>query len=230
MKTKMSGQSSFMTAKGRPTYSGHAKTSNRVGQEHGTVEYDGDDFATITDAGGYKKKFTYEDVGKIRRWSRVDYVNEPSDGSDDSFVTRGFDDDGNIVEERDQTGRITRYGYNAAGQITSITEAAGSAEQRVTTYEYLAPKLDFVTFERQESVSPGQQKTIETKWNKRTLNKTQEKVTGYQSDGSAMEARVTKYDYFGGNETDYLSGKLKSVDGPRDDVRDVYSLPLLRLQ
>jgi RHS repeat-associated protein len=57
--------------------------------------------------------------------TRVDYP-------DGSFETFDYDDRGNVIESRDRAGATTRYGYNAAGQVTALTNALGG----VTRFTY----------------------------------------------------------------------------------------------
>jgi RHS repeat-associated protein len=67
--------------------------------------------------------------------TRVDYP-------DGSFEELTYDARGNVTVFRDQAGALTRYGYNAAGQVTALTNALGG----VTTLTYdAAGNLQTVT-------------------------------------------------------------------------------------
>lgn len=57
--------------------------------------------------------------------TRVDYP----DGAFEEFT---YDDRGNVLVTRDRAGALTRYGYNAAGQVTALTNALGG----VTLFTY----------------------------------------------------------------------------------------------
>ncbi|MDU9050717.1 MAG: DUF6531 domain-containing protein, partial [Candidatus Electrothrix sp. Rat3] len=120
--------------------------------------------------------------------------------------------DRNQPEElTDGRGNVTGYGYDDAGNRTTVTKALGSAIERTVTTAYYTGTDRVHTVTRDSVANPGQQSV--TTWtydaNGNPDTKTEE---GYN--GTTPITRTTDYDY------DAL-GRLQAVDGPRADVNDI---------
>ena len=124
---------------GRVISSEHADISGNGGQERVTFTYDSPTQTTVTDSVGDAEVLTFSvNLGTKNLVNQV-YL------SDGKGISQVFDAYNNLASETDAEGRTTTYLYNSFNQMVAMTEAAGSAEQRTTTYEYLSGELDLVT-------------------------------------------------------------------------------------
>ena len=81
----------------------------------------------VTDGAGNKTR------REMDQWDNITKILYP----DNSTETTTYDPVySNILEEINANGVITRYAYDAKGNRTKMTEAAGLPEQRITTYTY----------------------------------------------------------------------------------------------
>ena len=105
----------------------------------------------------------------------------------------------------------TQYTYDSRGNLTSKTEALGTAEQRQTSYT-IHP-----TFNKPEAVTtqsvdtPAQNRVVQISYDAAGGLPLSMTINGYV-DGQP-ESRITTFQYTS-------RGQLQSVDGPRTDVSD----------
>ncbi|RWX51006.1 YD repeat-containing protein, partial [Candidatus Electrothrix marina] len=113
-------------------------------------------------------------------------------------------------ELTDGRNNVTKYGYDGAGNRTTVTGAKDSPVERTVTTTYY-PDTDRVHTVTRDSVANPGMSTVTT-WtydaNDNPDTKTEE---GYK--GTTPITRTTDYDY------DAL-GRLQAVDGPRTDAND----------
>jgi len=178
---------------GRATSSSHANDTGSY-----SLLYNGS-YTTVTNPLGLET--TYEittEAGKSRIKS-VDSAATPlCEAAAQSYQ---YDDWGNRVSATDWEGNITSYEYNSLNQRTSISEAVGSGEQRITTFEWHSEFNLPVRI-----VYPH--KTVDYVYNE-VGNTTQRSET----DAVTAEIRVWSYQY----DAQY---RLIQFDGPRNDVAD----------
>lgn len=164
---------------------------------------------TITDPVGNQQEWEYEEIVGVLRLTRQ------TDLTDNKSLLRSYDANGNLASRTDPEGNVTTYTYNGTNQKTQQTEAAGTAEERVTTYEYLSPDLDLVTRQTMPSIytsTPGVVKETLTTYDT-NLNPTSITVNGFDVAGNPV-SRTTTYTY-------NAVGQVLTVDGPRTDVSDI---------
>ena len=129
--------------------------------------------------------------------SRIDGVC-PSCGSTTESKAMTVDDAGRATSVTDAGGHITRFTYDAFGNVTLKVEAAGTDLQRVTTFEYAQPGWpNFVS----KMLQPFRMTEYAWSPDERTLIVTEN-----------GDRRTLTFD---------LHHHLISIDGPRSDVADV---------
>ncbi len=145
-----------------------------------------------------------------------------------TYDTRGTLTD--VTRTSESQAYTTHYTYDAptsfwdyVGEVTSMKEAYGLAEERETTYAYTHRTDDpFLLTERSETkpsvVSTGQSKVITTAYDT-AGNVSSVTVTGYVLvDGSPVQRTyTTSYQY-------NALGQLAEINGPRTDVTDTTTL------
>ena len=196
-------------ASGLATLTEHADTGNGGPQESFTLAYPTANETLVTDAAGFVEVLTYaENLGVRTLQSRIHQ-------SDHKGLLRSYDTNNNLLSETDAEGSVTTFDYNATNQLIRRTEAAGTADQRVTELTYLSPDLDLVTTETRPSIRPGQVMRVQTAYNAqlRPISITE---TGFAPDGATV-TRTTRFDY-------NALGQLIEIDGPRTDVPDLTTL------
>ena len=105
----------------------------------------------ITDGRGNK---TRTDFDQWRNPTKVTYA-------DGSFKTWKYEPKfSNVIEEVNENGVMTKYEYNANGNMTKMTEAVGFPEERVTEYAYDV----FGNRTLLRRVGDSVTQTAETKW------------------------------------------------------------------
>ncbi|HZF07956.1 MAG TPA: carboxypeptidase regulatory-like domain-containing protein [Thermoanaerobaculia bacterium] len=137
--------------------------------------------------------------------------------SDDQSFTYGPDN--HVLSKTDGNGHLTRYTYNADGNVTSMTEAAGTAIERTTTYRYgYAPWPNFRTeVDEPSAAKPGAQKVTTMTWN--TTGTPETTLTAVESGFlSPSDAAPTPYT---STATFDARHRHVSANGPRTDVADV---------
>lgn len=106
------------------------RISDRIDQDNGDTkyQYDGNNNLTsLTDALN-RPPTTYQYDG-LNHLIKITYPDQ---------TTRQFTNDfrGNKLTESDQLGHVTKYVYDLAGQLTSVTYAFGTPEQATVVYTY----------------------------------------------------------------------------------------------
>jgi YD repeat-containing protein len=95
-------------------------------------------------AQGYLTTYQYDAVGN--QVAQVQYdqivaapasgVPQPVAGDTGRLTTFRYDADNRLVSQTNALGAVTNYSYDARGNRTSMTEAAGTSDARTTTYVY----------------------------------------------------------------------------------------------
>jgi len=125
-----------------------------------------------------------------------------------------WDGDNHLTSATDGNGHITRFTYDASGNVLTRTAAAGTAKERTTRYSYDLPAWrSFATKTIEPSAAkPGAQRSTTRTWNA-AENVLTVAESGYVSaTASETHTTVTTFD---------ARHRLLSTDGPRSDVADV---------
>jgi RHS repeat-associated protein len=137
--------------------------------------------------------------------------------SDDQHFT--YFPDNHVASRTDGNGHLTQYLYNGDGNVTSRTEAVGTAQQRTTTYEYAyAPWPNFRTeIDEPSAAKAGAQKVTTFTWNASGAPETSlvTAESGYLLPGDAAPTVYTTTRTFAARH------RLLSISGPRTDVVQV---------
>jgi len=191
---------------GKAILTEHAVTTNGIGQEQFTLNYDSTTQTTVTNAAGDAEQINFsENLGVRNLTSRVFTA-------DGKGITQAFDANNNLINRTDAEGNTTAYTYNAFNQRTSMTEALGSAEARTTTYTYLSDDLDLPITVTRDGVNGAQTHVTTTQYDA-ALNPISITQTGFDASGTPVSRQIQ----FGYD----ADGRLISIDGPRTDVNDV---------
>lgn len=175
-----------------------------------TIAYNSDGSSTVTNPLSKAFTYFYTNIQGVRRIVEVDGA--ASTNTPASTMYYNYDSLGRMIGTTDWLGNITRYTYDARDNITSITQAAGTAVQRVTT---ITPDA---TFNVPDLITePGKTTAYAYDTYGRMTSKT---VT----DTATSVTRVTSYTY-NSNGTDgsgnVILGRLATVTGPRTDLSQV---------
>lgn len=186
-------------SKGRATSSGKAG-----GVDQYTVSYSAlgvtPPTRTTTNALGRQTVYKYNNL-TTARLSEIDGVasaNCLGDVSSLSYSSAGF-----ISSKTDQEGRVTNYTRDARGRPTQITEAAGTADQRVTTMTWHST-LDLPLTISRPGLTTTNTYDSNGRLTSRTLTDTTTQTIPYSTNG---QTRVWTYTYTS-------QGLLHTVDGP----------------
>ena len=173
------------------------------------MDYTGTSGTVVTDPIGELWDYNYQqNLGLHQLISRTSR-------SDARGVVQQFDANNNLVARTDAEGRTTTYTYNATNQKTSTTVAVGSAQERTTFYEYIAPDIDLPARVLTPSVLPGSVREVLTIYDDK-LNITRATTLGFDPVGNVL-SRVTNFEYDG-------RGRVTQIDGPRTDIDDITTL------
>ena len=187
----------------------HAITTNGAPQEAFTLNYDSATQTTVTDAAGSVQVLSFTEQLGRKKLTQSLHV------ADGLSINKSYDAHNNLISRIDEEGKVTNYTYNATNQKVSMTEAAGTPEQKTTTYTYYSNDIDLVTHVTQESIFSGNHHEIITVYDT-DLNPVSVTQAGFQADGSAI-SRSTSMTYDS-------EGRVLTIDGPRDDVADITTL------
>ena len=169
----------------------------------------------INDGGqAHQRTYYYEDHGN------ADVVTKVEDAGCSCASEKVYDADFHILKSTDNRGLQTLMTYNSSGDLTSTTEAAGTADQRITTYQYAYPTTPIfpgqhllkTTFEPSVGLMGMQKVTTET-YDPATGKLVSNRVDGYRNDGTP-QAMETLYTYTS-------SGAVQTIDGPRPGSQDL---------
>jgi len=194
-------------ADGRATASYHAGDANRV-----DVQYEDNGDRVVVDPLG--NATVYQTRIENRR-GILEGISGPvcSQGCGQTETQYAYDAALNL-SQKVQYGVVTRYGdYDAKGQPGYRVEAAGTAEERRTDYEYDARFLNRVTRLAEPSVFPGESR-ITTRSYDDHGNLLSETVSGFDPSGVRVSRNVT-------HTWDGPFGQISETDGSRTDTSDV---------
>lgn len=196
-------------ADGKALSTGHAQTDNGAPQEQFTLVYDSGTQTSVTDPVGTVEVRSYEqNLGIKNLLSRINQT-------DGKGITQQFDANNNLISRTDEEGRTTTHTYNADNQRIAMIEAAGTAEERATTFEYLSTDIDLPTWVISPSVLSGADKEVITTYDSNN-NPTSITQTGFAPDGTPV-SRSTSFQY-------NTLGQVIQIDGPRTDISDITTL------
>jgi len=128
--------------------------------------------------------------------------------SDTSYV---YNDRSQITESTDANGVKTTYTYDANGNSTSVTKAAGTPLATTTTKTYDPVTDQIATITRNSVANPGQSAVTTMTYDSHG-NLLSRQESGFS--GSNPISGTTQYSY-----TSF--GQIATIDGPRNDVSDV---------
>jgi RHS repeat-associated protein len=194
-------------SQGRATSTEHATTTNGAPQERFTLVYNTSTKTTVTDPRGYAEEFVFNEKLKYKRLTSHKHL------PDNKAVAQTFDVQNNVLTRVDGLGRTTAFTWNATNQMTSRTEAWGTALARTTTFAYYSPSLALPTAITRPSVYAGQSATTQLSYDPVHLRPTQVSESGFRPDGTAV-SRTTSFQY-------NARGQVTQIDGPRTDVSDL---------
>ena len=149
----------------------------------------------------------------------ADVVTKIEDGGCSCAAEKVYDAAFHVTQSRDNKGVTSRMTYDGYGKLTSLTEAAGTEDERITEYEYVHPATPVFPGQilqkttRQQSVSSANDDKLTTEINDPATGKLQiRREQGYHVDGSPL-ASETVYTYA-------ASGAVQTIDGPRQGSLD----------
>jgi RHS repeat-associated protein len=174
------------------------------------IDYNTGQTSTTTNALSQSSDFYYTNILGVRKIVQETRAATAHTAAASRYYN--YDEKGRLIGQTDWQGNITRYQYDARGNITQITRGTGTADQQITNITYDA------TFNLPDIVSEtGKTTDYDYDAYGRLTSKT---VT----DTNTSEARITAYTYYA-NTTDpngnLVLGRLHTVDGPRTDVSDI---------
>jgi RHS repeat-associated protein len=160
----------------------------------------------VTDAVGAQQLWSFDKIlGANKLTSKINQV-------DGKGINQTWDATGNKLSRTDSEGRVTTYTYNATNQRLSMTEASGTAQARLTAYEYVSADIDLVTKASSPSIYSGFSKDLVTAYD------TNQNVTAVSVNGSnALGVSVSRTTSFSHD----AYGNVTEIDGPRTDVNDI---------
>jgi RHS repeat-associated protein len=192
-------------ASGKGTLTQHAGPSDGY-----TIAYGSAATSTVTNPLAKNTTYNFINFQSARQSVQVDGAASTNCVAANRY--RNFDDNGWLIGATDWENNTTRYQYDARGNITKLTEATGTAQERTTTLTFASSyNLPLTVSE------PGRTTTSSYDPYGRVTSVT---VT----DTATAQSRTTTYTYYS-NTTDgsgnLVLGRLNTVDGPRTDVSDV---------
>jgi RHS repeat-associated protein len=140
--------------------------------------------------------------------------------SDDQFFS--YSADNHLLTKTDGNGHVTRYTYNADGNVLSMMEAAGTAVERTTSYRYgYAPWPNFRTeVDEPSAARSGAQKVATFTWNS---SGPRESVLTVAESGFLTPSDAAPTTYTSATTFDARHRPV-AFDGPRTDVADVTTI------
>jgi RHS repeat-associated protein len=163
----------------------------------------------VTDAVGTQELWEFQEIlGAQKLTSKINQV-------DGKGITQTWDANGNKLTRTDAEGRVMSYTYNATNQRTTMTEAVGTPQERVTSYEYVSADVDLITKTSSPSIYSGNIKeTINTY--DANLNIVSVVINGFNAQGSVVSRAIAMaYDSY---------GKVTQINAARTDVNDITTL------
>ncbi|WP_251359126.1 RHS repeat-associated core domain-containing protein [Kangiella sp. TOML190] len=180
--------------------------SNSVQVEKHSFSY-GSTNTTTTNPLGHKQTYRYDVINGVKKLKRVDRIAATDCPAANRQVT--YDNNGIVKSTFDWKGVETLSNYDSNGLLQSQTYAKGTAEERTTTYTWIANE------NRISSIQTADSKLENTYHASGRLASA--KTTNLASYGTAGETRTITYTY-----TNYSNGIMSKmvIDGPRTDVTD----------
>ena len=130
-----------------------------------------------------------------------------------------YDDHNRIQTKTDAAGHVTRYNYDAEGNLISRIDAQGTPRERTTTYEYTNAATPGVPTKitTPGGYAPGSTLVTQYDWSadERTLVVTRSGVTPPNTGVTTSFVETSTYD---------ARHRLLGRDGPRTDVNDTTTL------
>lgn len=171
-------------------------------------EIDGEEAPTA------QRVYTFENRGGAYVVTKVE------DGGCSCAAEKRYDTAYRIVQSNDNLGVATLRTYGPSGEVVSLTEAAGTADERVTGFEYSYPASPVFpgqvlqkTTRRKSVASPGNDR-VTTEINDPATGKLlTRREQGFLVDGSPAAAE-TNYAYT-------AAGAVQAIDGPRPGALDL---------
>ncbi|HEY5809432.1 MAG TPA: DUF6765 family protein, partial [Povalibacter sp.] len=194
---------------GRGILSSHPNDAGKVQLRYG------DGYTDVTDAFGRVSRYVTEFRDGI---ALVREIRGPGCSTCGRGNTRyEFADAFQLGEMRAKQGPSMRYRYDHEQRLQSVERDAGSSYELVARYRY-SGDLDRPTRIEMPSVKPGESRSVTLEWNNDELKSMAERGYTPEPDGRFTRVeRATRFGYDG-------AGALVSIDGPRDDVRDISRL------
>src|SRR5262249_46286634 len=176
-----------------------------IGANFTTVAYnDSDGGRTVTNALGQQAVYRFAALQGVPKLTKIDRLATATTAAATQVFT--YDDNGYLASQTDWNGHRTDYVNDSHGQPTSITEAAGIAQERMTTITH-HPTLHLPT----QIVTPGLATTFtyDSSGNllTRTLTDTTTTTVPYVTNGTTRTWTYTWANFL-----------LTSVTGPRVDT------------
>ncbi len=141
------------------------------------------------------------------------------DGSCGCAAEKDYDSAFRVVQSKDKRGIATGRTYNSRGDLTSLTEAAGTADQRTTVYDYTYQASPLFPGQLQQKVTrvPSVANPAGEKVSTEFFDAATGRLTTHRENGFAVGGPPFSY------ETSYAytsAGALAAVDGPRSGEQD----------
>ena len=126
----------------------------------------------------------------------ADLVTKIEDGGCSCAAERSYDSAFHVTQSKDNKGVASLMTYNDQGDLTSLTEAAGTADQRIAGYEYayaatpVFPGQILQKTTRLQSVASPNDDKLTTEINDPATGKLlTRRVQGFRGDGSSLTPR-----------------------------------------
>ncbi len=169
--------------------------------------------STTTNPLGKDTVYHFRNILGVRRVVQVDGVASANCVASNRYYN--YDKLGRVISKTDWENNTTRYQYDSRSNITKITEASGTPQQRVTTITWDS------TFNLPDVII--EPNGLKTDYDYDVYGRM---TTMTLTDTNTSETRITTYAY-NSNTTDgsgnTILGRLSEINGPRTDVSDVTS-------
>jgi RHS repeat-associated protein len=136
-------------------------------------------------------------------------------GSSSDTQSFQYDELGHVTSKTDGVGHVTQYTWGTNGNLSTVTEAAGTPVSRTKTFLYEDPSWQSFVTTMTETSATGGVHTIQRSWNSdKTVLTTTETGQLSGSGSTTTYTRTTTFD---------THHRVISDRGPRTDVTDVTS-------
>ncbi|MBN1103926.1 MAG: RHS domain-containing protein [Deltaproteobacteria bacterium] len=180
------------------------------GAKRVTIAYDNNFVRHVTDSMGRTSTFKLHVDKGIARVKQV-----AGHGCASCLGSLGenyeFDERLYVTRETDAGGLVTALAYDDRGNVLTQKEAAGTPDERITTYTY-HPSLNLVTSITKRSVANPDKNMVTTFTYDERGNLLGRTESGFSGSLPVTSAITYTYNSF---------GQITGVDGPRSDVNDI---------